>query len=118
MMMQRKFILLLTSIFLVSSVSVASAPSKGSMIKALPAKITLKFADPLLILGKRTINRVVVTDPDNFLVTTGVNLVKGAVLTAPLVNVTPITGTYKVSYRVCALDGHVVTGSFTFKLQG
>jgi len=125
-MMQRKFILLLTSIFLVSSVSVASAhtvlvssnPSKGSMIKALPAKITLKFADPLLILGKRTINRVVVTDPDNFLVTTGVNLVKGAVLTAPLVNVTPITGTYKVSYRVCALDGHVVTGSFTFKLQG
>lgn len=123
--MQRKYVALLTSLLLIGSISTASAhtvlissnPSKGSTIKVWPAKITLKFADPLLTLGKRAINKVVVTDPDNFLVTTGVNTVKGAILTAPLVNVTPVTGTYKVSYRVSAQDGHIVTGSFTFKLQ-
>jgi len=122
---KRISIALLTSALVLSGVSVASAhtvlissnPGKGSTIKIWPSKITLKFADPLLTLGKQAINKVVVTDPDNFLVSTGVTNVKGAVLTVPLVNVTPVTGKYKVSYRVSAQDGHIVTGSFTFKLQ-
>ena len=99
------------------TVLISSNPSKGSTIKVLPAKITLKFADPLLTLGKRAINNVVVTSPNNSLVTTGVDIVKGALLTAPLKNRAAIMGTYKVSYRVSAQDGHIVTGSFTFKLQ-
>lgn len=99
------------------TVLIASNPAKGSVIKVLPATITLKFADPLLTLGKRAINRVVVTNPNSQVVTTGKDLVKGAVLTDP-VNVThPVAGIYKVSYRVSAQDGHIVTGSFTFKLQ-
>ena len=123
--MKRVTIGLLTLSLIISGISTASAhtvlisahPGKGSMIKVLPAKITLKFGDPLLTLGKQAINKVTVTDPDNFLVTTGVGYVKGRVLTAFLVNATPITGTYKVSYRVASQDGHIVTGSFTFKLQ-
>ena len=123
--MRKNCIALLVSIFLVSSASIASAhtvlissnPNKGSIVKALPSKITLKFADPLFTLGKRAINNVVVTSPNNSLVTTGVNIVKGALLTAPLKNRAAIMGTYKVSYRVSAQDGHIVTGSFTFKLQ-
>ena len=111
--------LLITGISTASAhtVLISSNPSKGSTVKALPAKILLKFAERLLTLGKRAINKVVVTDPDNFLVSTGVNYVKGATLSAPLVTATPITGIYKVSYRVSAQDGHIVTGSFTFKLQ-
>ncbi len=123
--MKRIAIGLMTISLLITGISTASAhtvlissnPSKGSTVKALPAKILLKFAEPLLTLGKRAINKVVVTDPDNFLVSTGVNYVKGATLSAPLVTATPITGIYKVSYRVSAQDGHIVTGSFTFKLQ-
>ena len=123
--MKRISIALLTSALVLSGISIAFAhtvlissnPGKGSTIKIWPSKITLKFADPLLTLGKQAINKVVVTDPDNFLVSTGVTNVKGAVLTVPLVNVTPVTGKYKVSYRVSAQDGHIVTGSFTFKLQ-
>ncbi len=99
------------------TVLISSNPSKGSTIKVLPAKITLKFAEPLLTLGKHAINKVVVTNPNNVLLTTSVNFAKGAILTAPLAHVTPVTGTYKVSYRVSAQDGHIVTGSFTFKLQ-
>lgn len=99
------------------TVLIASNPAKGSAIKVLPVKITLKFADPLLTLGKRAINRVVVTNPNSQIVTTGKDLVKGAVLTDPVNVIHPVVGIYKVSYRVSAQDGHIVTGSFTFKLQ-
>ncbi len=99
------------------TVLIASTPSKGSTVKVLPNKITLKFADPLLTLGKRAINLVVVTDPMNTVITTGKNLVKGAVLTDPIVDAKPLSGAYKVSYRVSAQDGHIVTGAFSFTLQ-
>ena len=99
------------------TVLIASTPLKGSTVKVLPNKITLKFADPLLTLGKRAINLVVVTDPMNTVITTGKNLVKGAVLTDPIVDAKPLSGAYKVSYRVSAQDGHIVTGAFSFTLQ-
>ncbi|MEJ0014251.1 MAG: copper resistance CopC family protein [Actinomycetota bacterium] len=99
------------------TVLIGSNPSKSSVIKTLPAKITLKFADPLLTLGKHAINKVVVTDPKGVVVTTDKDLVKGAVLTDPISVVSPIIGIYKVSYRVSAQDGHIVTGSYTFTLS-
>ena len=99
------------------TVLISSNPGKGSTVKVLPSKITLKFADPLLTLGKRAINKVVVTAPDNSVVTVGNDQVKGATLTDSLLNTQAIKGKYKVSYRVSAEDGHIVTGSFTFTLQ-
>ena len=99
------------------TVLIASNPAKGSIIKVLPTKITLKFADSLLTLAKRAINRVIVTDPHAKVVTVGKDMVKGAILT-DLINVAhPIVGIYKVNYRISAQDGHIVIGSFTFKLQ-
>lgn len=99
------------------TVLIASTPIKGSKVKTLPTRITLKFADPLLTLGKRAINRVLVADPKGSVITTGEDLVKGAVLTDPIVDAKPINGIYKVSYRVSAQDGHIVTGTFFFTLQ-
>ena len=99
------------------TVLIASNPAKGSTIKVLPRKITLKFADSLLTLATRAINRVVVTNPHSKVVTTGKDIVKGAILTDPMIIANPIVGIYKVSYRVSAQDGHIVTGSYTFKLQ-
>ncbi len=99
------------------TVLIASTPTKGSTVQILPTKITLKFADPLLTLGKRAINLVIVTDPKNKVITTGQNLVKGALLTDPIIDTKPVNGIYKVSYRVSAQDGHIVTGVFSFRLQ-
>ncbi len=99
------------------TVLIASTPAKGSVIKVLPAKITLKFADPLLTLGKSAINKVVVTAPNSKVVTTGADVVKGALLTDPISGANAVIGLYKVSYRVSAQDGHVVTGTFTFTLR-
>ena len=77
--MKRVIIGALTFSLTLAGISTASAhtvlifsnPSKGATVRVLPAKITLKFAEPLLTLGKRAINKVVVTNPENFLVTTG-----------------------------------------------
>ena len=99
------------------TVLIGSTPTNGSKLQILPTKITLKFADPLLTLGKRAINRIVVTDPMNKVVTVGKDLVRGAVLTHSIVDETPINGVYRVSYRVSAQDGHVVIGAFSFTLQ-
>ena len=99
------------------SVLIGSTPTNGWKLQILPTKIILKFADPLLTLGNRAINRIVVTDPMNKVVTVGKDLVKGAVLTHAIVDARPINGVYKVSYRVSTQDGHVVTGAFSFTLQ-
>ena len=123
--MRKSLTSLLIFAFTVTGVSIASAhtvliasnPAKGSTIKVLPTKIILKFADPLLTLGKRSINRVVVTNPKSKVVTTGKDIAKGAILTDPMTIANPIVGIYRVSYRVSAQDGHIVTGSYTFKLQ-
>jgi hypothetical protein len=115
---------ILAGVLTLAGVSVASAhtvliysnPAKGSSMKVLPTKITLKFADPLLTLGKRAINRVVVTDSSGAVITTGADLVKGATLTDPFVSKKLEPGLFKVSYRVSAQDGHIVIGAFDFTL--
>ena len=99
------------------TVLVSSNPTKGAAISHLPAKITLTFADPLLKIGSHAINKVVVTDPMNMVVTTGADTVKGGVLTDPLTTSGATPGLYTVDYRVSALDGHIVTGKFTFTLK-
>lgn len=99
------------------TVLISSTPAQGSKFHSLPTKISLKFADQLLILGKKTINRVVVIDPRSVVITPGHDVVKGAVLTHSIVDASPLIGIYKVIYRVSAQDGHVVTGIFFFTLQ-
>jgi methionine-rich copper-binding protein CopC len=99
------------------TVLISSNPAKNSVIKALPVNIVLTFADPLLTLGKSAVNRIVVTDSTNTVISTNKYLVKGGVLTDPLNTAGTKAGRYLVKYRVSAEDGHVVTGSFSFKVK-
>lgn len=123
--MRKSLLLIFAFLFVIGNTEVASAhavligstPAAGSKVHALPSKITLKFADPLLILGKKAINRVVVTDPNSVVVSTGSDAVKGAGLINLIVDPHPINGIYRVSYRVSAQDGHIVAGAFSFTLQ-
>ena len=99
------------------TVLLSSNPAKGAAISHLPARVTLTFADPLLKIGSHAINKVVVTDPMSMVMTTGIDTVKGGVLTDPLTTSSATPGLYTVVYRVSALDGHIVTGKFTFTLK-
>jgi methionine-rich copper-binding protein CopC len=99
------------------TVLISSNPAKGSIIKVLPSKITLTFADPLLTLGKKIVNKVSVVDPEEHVITTGQDVTKGAVLTDQFLGSSVKSGRYKVIYRVSAQDGHIVTGSFFFTVR-
>jgi methionine-rich copper-binding protein CopC len=123
--MSRKFVGLTVALLIILQISPASAhtvlissnPEKGSTIKVLPSKITLTFADPLLTLGKKIVNKVSVVDPEDHVITTGQDVAKGAVLTDQFLGSSVKSGRYKVIYRVSAQDGHIVTGSFFFTVR-
>jgi methionine-rich copper-binding protein CopC len=120
-----KKVLLLSFSFLITTSSTAFAhtslltsnPARSAVISKLPSKISLTFDDVLLTLGKTAINHVVVTDPAGVIVTTGVDVVKGGVLSDAFKTGQTSTGKYSVNYRVSAQDGHVVIGKFTFSLK-
>jgi len=99
------------------TVLLSSNPRAGSVVKFVPSILNLKFTDPLLTLGNRPINKVVLTAPNNSSVALGPVLVHGAVISVQLLRPQTIKGRYRLSYRVSAEDGHIVTGSLTFKLQ-
>lgn len=99
------------------TVLVSTNPVVGSIIKELPVQIILKFADPLLTLGKRVVNRVRVTAPNGQVISFNKNQTHGVTLINGVQTSSPHNGIYKVSYRVSAQDGHVVTGTYTFTLK-
>jgi methionine-rich copper-binding protein CopC len=96
------------------TVLIASSPGIDQKLKALPNKITLTFADPLLQLEGKSINQVTVTDPMNMNDVRGKSTVHGAILSAELGASMKMDGLYKVDFRVVAQDGHVVTGTYNF----
>lgn len=98
------------------TVLIASNPMANSIITQLPEEITLTFADPLLVLGKHTINMVQVIDPMGQTITSSDNVVKGALLTNVLAPKMLMQGVFHVSFRVVAQDGHVIIGSFSFSV--
>ena len=96
---------------------IASNPTRNAVLSKLPSKITLTFEDPLLTLGKSAINHVVVTDPMGSVITSGIDVVKGAAVTDVFKSGQAASGKYSVSYRVSALDGHIVSGKFAFRIK-
>ncbi len=99
------------------TVLISANPVVGSIIKELPVKITLKFADPLLTLGKQIINRVRVVAPNGQIISLNKDQTHGTTVVNLLRPYLTSVGIYKVSYRVSAQDGHVVTGTYTFTLK-
>ena len=95
------------------TVMLSSSPSINSFIKHLPSKIVLTFADPLLVIPRKSVNSVEVIDPMNINLVTKIEIV-GNVVTATLHENMVMNGQYKVRFRVSAQDGHIVTNSFHF----
>lgn len=99
------------------TVLISANPAVGSVIKELPVKITLKFADSLLTLGKQIINRVKVVAPNGQIISLNKEQTHGTTVVNLLRPYSRSVGIYKVSYRVSAQDGQVVTGTYTFTLK-
>ncbi len=98
------------------TVLVGSIPAAGTTISHLPESIRLTFADPLLTFGNVSVNEVQVIDPMGMTITTSKNVVTGAVLSNVLNPSMVMIGTYHVVFHVAAQDGHVLNGSFEFRI--
>ncbi|MBW8483046.1 copper resistance protein CopC [Actinomadura sp. PM05-2] len=86
-------------------------PAAGAAV-APPAKITLTYADPVML------PQVVLLDAGGTrLSSAGAAHAVDNVVTVPITGTLP-NGAYKVGWRVVATDGHPVTGTYPFTVTG
>jgi copper resistance protein C len=86
-------------------------PAENAAISTGPARVRATFNEDL----QTTFAAMTVVGPDGNLWTSGQPQVQGPVVS---VGVRPLgpTGSYTVNYRVTSADGHVVSGSWSFRL--
>jgi methionine-rich copper-binding protein CopC len=89
----------------------AAEPVENAELSKAPEKVSATFNEAL----QSSFAAMTVVGPDGNVWSTGDPKVDGAVVS---VGVRPLgpSGTYTVNYRVTSADGHVVSGSWSFKL--
>ncbi|OCB26934.1 copper resistance protein CopC [Mycobacterium malmoense] len=90
---------------------VASDPADNAVLATGPRRVSATFNEQL----QTTFAAMTVVGPDGNVWSTGDPTVRGAVVAVELRPLGP-AGTYTVNYRVTSADGHVVSGSWSFRL--
>jgi methionine-rich copper-binding protein CopC len=90
---------------------VATDPVENTELTQSPQKVSAMFSEAL----QPEFAAMTVVGPDGNLWSTGDPRVDGAVVSAGVRPLGP-SGTYTVNYRVTSADGHVVSGSWSFRL--
>ncbi|ORB67203.1 copper resistance CopC family protein [Mycobacterium scrofulaceum] len=90
---------------------VATDPADNAVLAAGPQRVSATFNEQL----QTTFAAMTVVGPDGNVWSTGDPTVRGAVVAVDLRPLGP-AGAYTVNYRVPSADGHVVSGSWSFRL--
>ena len=90
---------------------VSAEPADNAVVTTGPDRVTATFNVRL----QTTFAAMTVVGPDGNLWSAGEPTVQGAVVGIGLRPLGPV-GTYTVNYRVTSADGHVVSGSWSFRL--
>jgi copper resistance protein C len=90
---------------------VSAEPADNAVLTAGPERVSATFNERL----QTTFAVMTVVGPDGNPWSTGEPTVQGAVVGIGLRPLGP-AGTYTVNYRVTSADGHVVSGSWSFRL--
>ena len=90
---------------------VSAEPADNSVLTTSPERVSATFNEQL----QTTFAAMTVVGPDGNIWSTGEPTVRGAVVGIGLRPLGP-AGTYTVNYRVTSADGHVVSGSWSFRL--
>jgi methionine-rich copper-binding protein CopC len=90
---------------------IAADPPENAALSSGPSRVSATFNERL----QTTFAAMTVVGPDGNLWSTGDPRVQGAVISVDLMPLGPV-GTYTVNYRVTSADGHVVSGSWPFRL--
>jgi copper resistance protein C len=96
----------------------SSTPKAGSELTISPLEISLQFEEELLVLGGSETNWISVTNSKKQEFVVGQTTVNSSVATAQLDSLSMKNGSYLVSYRVVAVDGHVLTDEYSFEISG
>ena len=90
---------------------IASDPAENAELAQAPTQVTATFNEPM----QAQFAAMTVVGPDGDLWSTGDPQVRDVTIT---VGVRPLgpAGTYTVNYRATSADGHVVSGSWSFRL--
>jgi methionine-rich copper-binding protein CopC len=86
-----------------------STPAPGALLPQAPASVVLTFNRDIAPPAS-----VAVTSPAGRRVAAGEPVVQGRLVTAPVA--AREEGTYTVGYRAVSVDGHPITGRFTFSV--
>jgi copper resistance protein C len=89
----------------------STEPADNAVLTSGPARVSATFNERL----QTTFAAMTVVGPDGNVWSTGEPTVQGAVVGIGLRPLGP-AGTYMVNYRVTSADGHVVSGSWSFRL--
>jgi methionine-rich copper-binding protein CopC len=90
---------------------ISAEPADNAVLTAGPDRVSATFNERL----QTTFAAMTVIGPDGNVWSTGEPAVQGAVVAVGLRPLGP-AGTYTVNYRVTSADGHVVSGSWSFRL--
>ena len=90
---------------------IATDPAENAQLSVGPSQVSATFNEPL----QKTFVAMTVVGPDGNLWSTVDPRVDGAVVSVAVRPLGPV-GTYTVNYRVTSADGHVVSGSWAFRL--
>jgi copper resistance protein C len=94
------------------AVRVSTEPADSAALATGPDRVSATFNERL----QTTFAAMTVVGPDGNVWSTGDPTVQGAVVGIGLRPLGP-AGTYTVNYRVTSADGHVVSGSWSFRLM-
>jgi methionine-rich copper-binding protein CopC len=93
------------------AVRISADPPNNAVLVNGPDRVSATFNERL----QTTFAAMTVIGPDQNVWSTGDPTVQGAVVSIGLRPLGP-AGTYTVNYRVTSADGHVVSGSWSFRL--
>ena len=94
---------------------ITQQPVGNSVIQELPPEISLTFDESLIVIGNA--NTITVLDPTGKEISTGETKVLNNVVSRSVTS-SDMPGKYSVTYRVVSEDGHVVSATYQFTLQG
>jgi copper resistance protein C len=93
------------------AVRIATDPAQDAALTHGPTRVSATFNEEL----QKNFAAMTVVGPDGNLWSSGDAQIDGAIAGVALLPLGP-AGTYTVNYRVTSADGHVVSGSWSFRL--
>lgn len=92
----------------------SSSPSADAVVELFPTEISLTFNEELLILGKKEVNTLSLTDGDGVALELEPAEIKGNSIARGVTAPPRKGGVFTIQYRVVSADGHPIEGRYTF----